>query len=122
MKPHVFYLQHSLQLQCIDIAESSTSEKKCCPSLWRSDGQAWIGSHNYDVFSKVAEPASALTAREAEVLLMIASGASNKKISMTLGITPSTVSTYVKSITEKYGLKKRAQLTGVLVAPSGIVH
>jgi len=55
----------------------------------------------------------ALTAREAEVLLWLARGKSNKDISDILAISPRTVNKHLEQIYEKLGVENRASATAV---------
>ena len=59
---------------------------------------------------------SALSAREAEVLQLIARGFSDKEAANRLGIAPSTVDTHVRSIYRKFSVHSRAQLRGLIGA------
>lgn len=56
-------------------------------------------------------PAEALTCREAEVLEIIARGASKKDVANSLGISEHTVSTHVKAIYRKLDISSRAEAT-----------
>jgi LuxR family maltose regulon positive regulatory protein len=56
-----------------------------------------------------AAAAAGLTAREAEVLELIASGDSNKLIARALDISPHTVKRHVANVLEKLGLQSRGQ-------------
>jgi DNA-binding CsgD family transcriptional regulator len=49
-----------------------------------------------------------LTAREAEVLVLAARGASNRQIARTLGITPKTAGSHIEHIYRKIGVSTRA--------------
>ena len=51
----------------------------------------------------------ALSAREGDILKMIAEGLSNKEIARSLAITPETVKSHVKHIFTKLNVEKRAQ-------------
>lgn len=65
-----------------------------------------------DMASKHAgEPHEALSAREFEVLVRIASGQSIKSISADLSLSPKTVSTYHSRIRKKLDLRSDAELT-----------
>jgi DNA-binding response OmpR family regulator len=57
----------------------------------------------------------ALTGREAEVLLWIARGKSNKDISTVLGISPRTVNKHLEQIFEKLGIENRASAAALTV-------
>jgi len=57
----------------------------------------------------------ALTGREAEVLLWIARGKSNKDISTVLGISPRTVNKHLEQIFEKLGVENRASAAAVTI-------
>jgi DNA-binding CsgD family transcriptional regulator len=56
-----------------------------------------------------------LTGREAEVLLWIARGKSNKDISTVLGISPRTVNKHLEQIFEKLGVENRASAAALTV-------
>jgi DNA-binding response OmpR family regulator/DNA-binding CsgD family transcriptional regulator len=57
----------------------------------------------------------ALTGREAEVLLWIARGKSNKDISTVLGISPRTVNKHLEQIFEKLGVENRASAAALTI-------
>jgi DNA-binding response OmpR family regulator/DNA-binding CsgD family transcriptional regulator len=57
----------------------------------------------------------ALTSREAEVLLWIARGKSNKDISTVLGISPRTVNKHLEQIFEKLGVENRASAAALTI-------
>ncbi|UJV38939.1 response regulator [Streptomyces sp. AMCC400023] len=63
----------------------------------------------------------ALTAREAQVLRLIAEGLSNAELAMVLGIAESTAKTHVKRILHKIGARDRAQAV-VLAHRSGLME
>ena len=64
-----------------------------------SDGDAWR---------------SALTAREQEVAVAVAAGASNKEIARQLAITERTVKFHVSAVLEKLGARDRLQLSLII--------
>ncbi|MFJ9247329.1 response regulator [Streptomyces sp. NPDC101776] len=56
-----------------------------------------------------AEPPDGLTARETEVLLLIADGLTNQEIARKLHVSTATVKTHINNLFAKTGLKDRAQ-------------
>ncbi len=66
-------------------------------------------------------PNSDLSAREREVLSLIAHGKNNKEIAATLGITEGTVKCHVTMILSRLGVSDRTQAV-VAAAHRGIVH
>jgi DNA-binding NarL/FixJ family response regulator len=58
---------------------------------------------------ETAAPAEDLTAREREVLMLLAEGMPNKRISMRLGISEKTVKAHVTSIFNRIGVSDRTQ-------------
>jgi DNA-binding CsgD family transcriptional regulator len=61
-----------------------------------------------------------LTAREREVLALLAEGASNKAIARALGVSVHTVKFHVASLTEKLGAKGRLEAVAIAIR-SGLV-
>jgi DNA-binding NarL/FixJ family response regulator len=59
--------------------------------------------------------AAALTAREADVLALVAQGHTNKDIARALHLTEGTVSGYVSTILTKLGVANRTEATGVAI-------
>lgn len=72
-------------------------------AFWRSRYQSEPGQ------TRTSALAEALSAREIEILQLIADGLSNKEIARTLAITPETVKSHVKHIFIKLNVEKRAQ-------------
>ncbi len=72
-----------------------------------------------------AAAAAGLTAREAEVLELIASGDSNKLIARALDISPHTVKRHVANVLEKLGLQSRGQAAAwhrqAVAGPQGLL-
>lgn len=64
---------------------------------------------------RLAEAAQALTAREVEVLGLLAAGLGNKTIAGRLGISEHTVKTHVTSLFAKLGVSTRAEAVAVAV-------
>ena len=56
-------------------------------------------------------PAGSLSARERQIMALLAGGASNARIAETLYITPNTVRTHLDRIRDKTGARNRAELT-----------
>ena len=61
-------------------------------------------------------PAGLLSAREREIMALLAGGASNAKIAQTLFVTPNTVRTHLDRIRDKTGARTRADLTRYAIA------
>jgi non-specific serine/threonine protein kinase len=59
----------------------------------------------------VTLPADPLSARERQIMALLAGGASNAKIAETLYVTPNTVRTHLDRIRDKTGARNRAELT-----------
>lgn len=76
-----------------------------------------VGQHEADP----ARVLQALTEREREVFVEVASGASNAEIGARLYLSPTTVKTHVGRILTKFGLRDRVQAV-VLAYESGVVR
>jgi LuxR family transcriptional regulator, maltose regulon positive regulatory protein len=75
-------------------------------------GQLMSGwrSHYQPQAEPIARPAAeSISAREADILRLIAQGQSNKEIARVLTIAPETVKSHVKNIFAKLGVERRAQ-------------
>lgn len=60
-------------------------------------------------------PASALTAREYQVMEMLANGMTNREIAEKLGISGKTVDTHRGHVLKKLGIRNNSQLTAFAV-------
>lgn len=65
--------------------------------------------------AQLLKEAMALTAREAEVLVWLAQGKSNRDISAILGISPRTVNKHLEQIFRKLGVENRAAAAAIAV-------
>ncbi|WP_030442467.1 LuxR C-terminal-related transcriptional regulator [Actinoplanes subtropicus] len=63
-----------------------------------------------------ASPATTLTAREAEIAILVAEGRISREIASALQIRPRTVDTHISNISTKLGLANRAALAGWVAA------
>ena len=54
-----------------------------------------------------------MTARESEVLALVAEGRANKEIAATLGVSPRTVEKHVESLLRKTGARSRTHLAAM---------
>ncbi|WP_174803009.1 response regulator [Martelella limonii] len=64
---------------------------------------------HFQLTGPAAEPESALTEREREVLALISRGLRNVDVSEQLGLSGNTVATHIKSIYRKLGISSRAE-------------
>lgn len=60
-------------------------------------------------FARPSQTAEHLSSREMEVLKLVTKGLSNKEISQTLGISPSTVKNHLRTIMEKLHVRNRVE-------------
>jgi LuxR family maltose regulon positive regulatory protein len=58
---------------------------------------------------RACSPATSLSPRERDILVLIADGRSNKEVARSLGVTPETVKSHLKNIFEKLSVERRAQ-------------
>jgi DNA-binding NarL/FixJ family response regulator len=70
---------------------------------------------------RASSAAPALTARERELLLMIAAGSSNARIAALTGLSPHTVRAHLRSIARKLGVRNRAHAVTAALQSGQIV-
>lgn len=93
--------QDSAEME-LDAACSIFQELGAVPDLARAQGLSWKGA---------AKPAGGLTARELEVLRLVATGKTNRSIAADLFLSEKTVARHVSNIFSKLGLSSRAAAT-----------
>ena len=69
-----------------------------------------------------SDPRAVLTAREQEVLCLIAEGQTNKAIARSLGISPATVKAHVERIISKLGVSDRTQAAVLATRANALVE
>jgi len=94
------------QLQRIEIGEPALS-----PSIALRVLRHFRASPGPAAAADSVPPAVKLTEREADVLRLIAKGYRATEVAPLLGLTPSTVSSYVRDIYRKLGISSRAEAT-----------
>jgi DNA-binding NarL/FixJ family response regulator len=67
-------------------------------------------------------PLEALTAREHEILTLLAGGLTNREIAQRLALSPRTVETHVARITGKLGVGSRARAVARAVTLGIVTH
>ncbi len=98
------------------------------PQTWLETAQASFAAHGIDVpAARCAELLSGprpgrwtgfgVTAREADVLALVAEGLANKDIAARLHVSPRTVEKHVESLLRKAGARSRTQLVAVAGPP-----
>jgi DNA-binding CsgD family transcriptional regulator len=90
------------------------------PEAWPAQAPAWQAQAQLQAAQRAQLPAppapagrpgsAALTAREREVVALIARGASNKAIAQALFISPATAARHVANILAKLGFSSRSQV------------
>jgi DNA-binding NarL/FixJ family response regulator len=101
------------------LPQSCTSEELKCAVQQMLEGREYLSSALRDRFIASMARAS-LTARETDVLQLLAEGSCNKIIARELGIGLGTVKTHVKSVMAKLGATARTHAV-VLAAQRGLV-
>jgi DNA-binding CsgD family transcriptional regulator len=94
------------------------------PQTWLETAQASFAAHGIDVLAAhcaelLAGPRPSrwtgfgITAREADVLVLVAEGLANKDIAARLHVSPRTVEKHVESLLRKAGARSRTQLVAI---------
>jgi DNA-binding NarL/FixJ family response regulator len=85
------------------------------------DGHTLLAAEVADLVSPRSSPRGmgSLTAREQEVLALLADGQSNREIARSLGVTEKTVKTHVSSVLSKLGVADRTQAAVLAVRQAG---
>ena len=87
-------------------------ESRCC---WKprwphsATGHAQLGAAHAAAARRTASLPDRLTAREAEVLGLLAAGRTNKEIAAQLVLSPATVERHVANLYPKIGARRRAE-------------
>jgi len=79
-----------------------------------------LASETTDAGTLLTGEANKLTARETEVLALMAEGLTNQQIAEVLSVAPSTIKSHVQNVILKLGASDRTQ-AAVLAVKSGIV-
>jgi DNA-binding NarL/FixJ family response regulator len=98
----------------------AAGESLLSPSVTRRLIDAYVASPGEPARDDLPDGFDELTAREAEVLLLIADGLSNAEIAAQLHLSPLTAKTHVSRILTKLGARDRVQLV-VLAHQNGLV-
>jgi DNA-binding CsgD family transcriptional regulator len=94
------------------------------PQTWLEAAQASFAAHGIDALAArcaelLGEPPPSrwtglgVTAREADVLVLVAEGLANKEIAARLHVSPRTVEKHVESLMRKAGARSRTQLVAI---------
>jgi DNA-binding NarL/FixJ family response regulator len=98
----------------------ASGEALLAPRITRRLIEAYVAQPSAAVPDAAAAGLSELTAREREVLALVAAGLSNQEIAERLVVSPLTAKTHVSRVLMKCGARDRAQLV-VLAYESGLV-
>lgn len=97
---------------CLQTAEALADDHGLAVLLGRIRRQ--LRQHNVRRDSRSARSAGDITRREQEVLSLVASGEPTRRIGQTLGITPETVETHIRSGMRKLGARTRTEAAVML--------
>jgi DNA-binding NarL/FixJ family response regulator len=99
----------------------AAGESLLAPSVTRRLIEAYVSGPDHERERSMPEGLAELTAREREVLLLVADGLSNAEIASALYLSPLTAKTHVSRILTKLGVRDRVQLV-VLAHQSGLAR
>jgi DNA-binding NarL/FixJ family response regulator len=99
----------------------AAGESLLAPSVTRRLIEAYVSRPDHADEQSMPAGFAELTAREREVLLLVADGLSNTEIAAALYLSPLTAKTHVSRILTKLGLRDRVQLV-VLAHQSGLAR
>jgi DNA-binding NarL/FixJ family response regulator len=99
----------------------AAGESLLAPSVTRRLIEAYVSGPDHAPAQAMPAGLDELTAREREVLLLVADGLSNTEIAAALYVSPLTAKTHVSRILTKLGLRDRVQLV-VLAHQSGLAR
>jgi DNA-binding NarL/FixJ family response regulator len=115
-------LDDAMLVRCVELGVEGIVLKESAASVLVeairavSRGERWIppmlSARALDLIGrKPTQDATALTAREKDIALLVAGGKSNKRIALELGIAESTVKLHLHSAFKKLGVRNRVQLS-----------
>jgi len=96
--------------QLVSAVESALRGRRHVPPDMINDVATHLLEHQGDL-----DPMESLTARELEVLRLIAGGSTNREIGGELGISVRTVDTHRSNVLEKLGVRNNADLTRLAI-------
>ena len=102
-------------LALMHAAEAALADGWGEPRAWLETARGSFGAHGLDALARrcaerLGWAGLGVTAREAEVLRLIAEGLANKEIAARLYLSPRTVEKHVESLLRKTGARSRTQL------------
>jgi DNA-binding NarL/FixJ family response regulator len=111
--------QNSGQVLVRAVREIASGRSYFSPSISRRLGDAQRRAREYGL--SPGQPKRELTAREAEVLQLVAEGAANKQIAIELGISIKTVEKHRQQLMDKLNIHDTAGLTRYAIA-TGVIE
>ena len=113
------YVRRAFELGASGYLLKSTSRQELLKALRSvADGRPYVqaelaGPFVEDVTKRAPLPGSRLSAREREVLQLVADGLENKQIARELGVSEATVKTHLKAAFSSLGVESRAEAVAV---------